>query len=108
MTAITLWLFYASPTIAFVVLSSVIAAAIASGFGGRFGSHFWRVISFAAAIGGFSFVAGFIGPIYITPDSNQGPLFGIFISGPIGAVVGCALGTARSIHLVRHHGTQQA
>jgi hypothetical protein len=42
----------------------------------------------AAAVGFISFVAGFVGPIIITPDSNQGPLLGIFITGPLGAIVG--------------------
>ncbi|ESY71163.1 hypothetical protein X742_01675 [Mesorhizobium sp. LNHC232B00] len=32
--------------------------------------------------------AGFVGPIIFTPDANQGPLLGIFITGPLGLVVG--------------------
>lgn len=35
---------------------------------------------------------GFFEPILLNPDANQGPLFGIFISGPLGFVVGAALG----------------
>lgn len=27
---------------------------------------------------------GFVGPLIFTPDANQGPLLGIFITGPIG------------------------
>ena len=46
-----------------------------------------------AILGGISFAAGFFGPIILTPDSNQGPLLGIFITGPIGFVLGVLLGT---------------
>ena len=35
-----------------------------------------------------AFIAGFVGPIIFMPSSNQGPLMGIFITGPIGFVVG--------------------
>lgn len=34
------------------------------------------------------FLAGFIGPLILYPGSNQGPLFGIFLSGPICFVAG--------------------
>lgn len=43
-------------------------------------------------IGGISFLAGFLGPIILTPQANQGPLVGIFITGPIGFVVGIIAG----------------
>ena len=44
-----------------------------------------------AIIGGIGFVAGFIGPMIVTPSANQGPLLGIFFTGPLGFVAG-ALG----------------
>ncbi len=47
----------------------------------------------AVAVGGVGFVAGFVGPIILAPDANQGPLLGIFITGPLGAVIG-AIGGA--------------
>jgi hypothetical protein len=31
---------------------------------------------------------GFFGPLIFTPDANQGPLLGIFITGPLGFVLG--------------------
>src|SRR3954463_11072611 len=43
-------------------------------------------------LGGVGFVAGFFGPIILVPEANQGPLLGIFISGPGGAVLGLVLG----------------
>jgi hypothetical protein len=38
------------------------------------------------------FAGGFLGPIIFTPQSNQGPLIGIFVTGPIGFGVGTILG----------------
>jgi hypothetical protein len=43
-------------------------------------------------LGGIGFAGGFFGPIIFTPESNQGPLLGIFITGPIGAVLGAIIG----------------
>lgn len=48
----------------------------------------------ALIVGGIAFLGGFIGPIIFTPEANQGPLFGIFFTGPIGAVFGGILGLA--------------
>ena len=41
------------------------------------------------AVGG---AAGFLGPIFLNPDANQGPLLGLFITGPGGALAGAVLG----------------
>ncbi len=37
-------------------------------------------------------MAGFFGPILLNPDANQGPLLGLFITGPGGAIGGLILG----------------
>jgi hypothetical protein len=42
-------------------------------------------------LGATGFAAGFFGPIIFAPDANQGPLVGIFISGPGGAILGLIL-----------------
>jgi hypothetical protein len=44
------------------------------------------------ALGITGFCAGFFGPIAVNPDANQGPLVGIFITGPGGALAGLVLG----------------
>lgn len=44
------------------------------------------------AVGGVGFLAGFFGPIIFVPEANQGPLLGIFITGPGGAALGLVLG----------------
>jgi uncharacterized membrane protein YeaQ/YmgE (transglycosylase-associated protein family) len=56
------------------------------------GTAFAYGLAGAVIIGFPSFLAGFIGPIIFTPQANQGPLLGIFITGPIGAVVGFIAG----------------
>jgi hypothetical protein len=41
--------------------------------------------------GAVGFLAGFLGPIVLNPEANQGPLLGIFITGPLGLLFGaCA------------------
>jgi hypothetical protein len=46
----------------------------------------------ATAVGGVSFLAGFAGPILLSPNSPQGPLLGIFFTGPLGFVIGAIIG----------------
>ena len=55
----------------------------------------WRldgdaVLLFLVVIGTafVGFVSGFYGPIFFSPSASQGPLLGIFITGPLGAVLG--------------------
>jgi hypothetical protein len=51
----------------------------------------WCVLM-ATVVGGVAFLAGFVGPILLHPDWPQGPLLGIFTTGPFGALAGAALG----------------
>lgn len=46
------------------------------------------VLSGALILGGLGFAAGFFGPIILDPEANQGPLLGLFFTGPLGFVVG--------------------
>jgi hypothetical protein len=46
----------------------------------------------AAVVGGTCFALGFLGPMIFWPHANQGPLLGIFITGPLGVVVGAIAG----------------
>jgi len=43
-------------------------------------------------VGTISFIFGFLGPVILTPSSNQGPLLGIFVTGPLGFFFGLFLG----------------
>ena len=42
----------------------------------------------AIIVGGIGFIAGFFGPMIFTPSANQGPMLGIFITGPLGVLLG--------------------
>ena len=52
------------------------------------------VILGALVTGGIAFAAGFFGPILFMPGANQGPLLGLFITGPLGLVAGAVGGAA--------------
>ena len=45
----------------------------------------------AVLLGAVGFNAGFFGPLILT-DANQGPLLGLFITGPLGFMVGAIAG----------------
>jgi hypothetical protein len=55
-----------------------------------------RALRFGAIVGGISFAAGFFGPMVFAPGSNQGPMLGIFITGPIGFLAGLVFGGVTS------------
>jgi hypothetical protein len=42
----------------------------------------------AISFGGICFCLGFFGPMIFAPQANQGPMLGVFITGPIGFVLG--------------------
>jgi len=46
---------------------------------------------FCLVLGVVGFLAGYIGPLILRPDANQGPLLGIFITGPLGFFAGFCL-----------------
>jgi len=50
------------------------------------------ILKFIVALGVTGFAAGFFGPIALNPEANQGPLVGIFITGPLGTLAGLVLG----------------
>jgi len=49
---------------------------------------------YALVIGGISFSLGFFGPMILDPTSGNGPLLGIFITGPLGCIAGFFIGLA--------------
>ncbi|HEX5031481.1 MAG TPA: hypothetical protein VFX78_08490 [Candidatus Eisenbacteria bacterium] len=51
----------------------------------------WALLG-GIVVGGLGFLLGFFGPLLWAPDANQGPLLGIFITGPIGFIVGAVAG----------------
>ncbi len=101
-------LIYFLPSISALIAGAIIGAVVVYWSGGREGSDFSRIFFWGAVIGGICFIIGFVGPLYIGPESPQGPLFGIFMSGPAGALLGCAIGVVRSIRIVRARGAPKA
>jgi hypothetical protein len=46
------------------------------------------VIMGALVAGSIGFAGGFFGPMVFNPGGNQGPMLGIFITGPLGVLAG--------------------
>ena len=46
----------------------------------------------ALVVGGLGLAVGFLVPALLDPGANQGPLLGIFITGPLGVVAGAVGG----------------
>ena len=46
------------------------------------------VIGGALILGGLFFVIGFLAPMAISKNTDQGPMIGIFIAAPLGVIVG--------------------
>ena len=53
---------------------------------------FQTTLYWAVVAGALGFCGGFFGPLIFTPEANQGPLLGIFITGPLGFVGGGVVG----------------
>jgi hypothetical protein len=56
-----------------------------------------KVLRWTIVLGIAGFLPGFIGPMLLAPDANQGPLLGILITGPTGALLGSVLGVAAAL-----------
>ena len=46
----------------------------------------------AVFLGAIGFSAGFFGPMILAPSASQGPLLGIFVTGPLGFIIGGIIG----------------
>ncbi len=57
------------------------------------------IARWTAGLGFIGFALGFFGPMIFAPGANQGPLLGIFITGPIGVATGFVAGIVRCIAL---------
>ena len=59
------------------------------------------VYKLSIILGIIGFIAGFFIPIIFYPEANQGPLLGIFVTGPLGVVIGAALGIFYSKYRIK-------
>ncbi|WP_156913304.1 hypothetical protein [Mesorhizobium sp. WSM3224] len=50
------------------------------------------MLKWGAILGIIGFLGGFVGPVIFTPEANQGPMLGIFITGPLGFILGLMVG----------------
>ena len=76
-----------------LLLLSVVWFRYASG--GRYRPLVDRALGSAVTVGFIGFALGFLGPIILAPGANQGPMLGIFITGPLGFLAGLAWGLWR-------------
>lgn len=79
------------------VVTSVAAAIAAARYvwlrSASVSGGFVRSMTMGALVtGACGFSAGFFGPMIFVPSANQGPLLGIFITGPLGLILGGAGG----------------
>lgn len=56
---------------------------------------FLHMMLWAAIFGFIGFTGGFFGPMIFRPEANQGPMLGIFITGPLGVFVGVLFGLVK-------------
>jgi hypothetical protein len=88
-----------------IIVPATIAAALGAWFAFRGDRPETRAVLAPGCIGGMilggaGLVAGFVGPILLAPDANQGPLLGIIVTGPLGFAVGTVAGL--TIGMARH------
>ncbi|MEZ5558212.1 MAG: hypothetical protein R3E86_06645 [Pseudomonadales bacterium] len=75
------------PFEAFGRIAAFLCATAAAGYTWTHPERFTRGVAGLAArgaalCGAVGFVGGFVGPLIFAPDANQGPLLGLFITGP--------------------------
>jgi hypothetical protein len=56
-------------------------------------------IVFGLVFGFVGFVSGLVGPTYLNPNSNLGPITGIILTGPGGFLVGVVVGACVELRL---------
>ena len=57
------------------------------------------IMGTASIVGFITFLIGYVGPIIFTPENNLGPLLGIFITGPLGFLLGGVIGFWRLLRV---------
>jgi hypothetical protein len=83
------------PVVGFGVLGAVVGYVVGSLFqspSARARTVARWCATMAVAVGAVAFLVGFAGPIIFQPDLPQAPMFGIFCTGPLGALAGAILG----------------
>ncbi len=55
------------------------------------------MLRWAIVLGAIGFLGGFVGPVIVTPEANQGPLLGLLITGPLGFILDLLVGLGISL-----------
>ncbi len=83
------------PAIGLGVLGAIVGCTVGAflhGPAGRARTVARWCATMAVVVGVVGFLAGFVGPILLRPDLPQGPLLGIFFTGPLGTLAGALVG----------------
>lgn len=84
------------PTVIALVLAVMAGLLVWRGLASdQAGTVFQTALLWAVIGGGIGFAGGFFGPMIFAPGANQGPLLGIFITGPLGLLFGGLAGLIR-------------
>ena len=76
----------------FGAIGGCVIGVLRQGPPGRGRAVGWWCATMTGIVGVVCFLIGFVGPLIFSPGSNTGPMLGIFITGPLGAVVGAVCG----------------
>ncbi len=81
-----------------VALLLLLACAVAFRYGAWPAARRYvgQALRWGLVVGGVGFALGFFGPMIFAPGANQGPLLGIFITGPLGFLAGLVVGFIRA------------
>ena len=77
------------------LLLLLISVAVRYGASDRIHYVLRQSLRWGFLLGGIGFAGGFFGPMIFAPQANQGPLLGIFITGPCGFLLGVLYGLFR-------------
>lgn len=80
------------PTIIALLIAITIAVAVWKGMRATSHNLAYHILMGGIIVGAIGFVLGFFGPIIFNFGGNQGPLLGLFFTGPIGFILGLIAG----------------
>lgn len=80
------------PSIVSLVCAAVVGWYVWTKLGSLPSDLISSILLGGAVLGGIGFCGGFFGPLVLAPEANQGPLLGIFITGPLGLLFGAVGG----------------
>ena len=76
----------------FGAIGGCVIGVLRQGPPGRGRAVGWWCARMTGIVGVVGFLIGFVGPLIFSPDSNTGPMLGIFVTGPLWAIVGAICG----------------